>query len=155
MLTLVFPHSRQENASQVFFFLNDMFLVPATQISLCVGSGMLSTVGNVVLQPLAQLQPHGNCNREDGGTLVVTVTWCCHLVLHASAWIPRRSLRFDKLGLQVGTSEKNVDWITVATSSFEEDGTPLKTARASQLSTISGWPTVENFVRFLRWTLDE
>lgn len=36
-----------------FFFLNDMFLVPATQISLCVGSGMLSTVGNVVLQSLA------------------------------------------------------------------------------------------------------
>lgn len=30
-----------------------MFLVPATQISPCVGSGRLSTVSNVVLQPLA------------------------------------------------------------------------------------------------------
>lgn len=44
---------RTRNMPAKFFFFLDMFLAPATQIGLCVGSGRLSMVGNVDLKLLA------------------------------------------------------------------------------------------------------
>lgn len=89
MLTLLFPHSCSQMSARFSFAMMCCHWAPSPPPSNwpVVVTGKLSTMGNVVyscslLISLPALTIHN-------GTLAVTVTWCCHLVLHTSAQIPQ------------------------------------------------------------------
>lgn len=98
-----------------------------------VVTGKLSTMGNVVcrsslLISLPALTIHN-------GTLAVTVTWRCHLVLHTSAQISRRAAVLTNRDFTLSNKSVPQRRPLIGLASWhccwclwEEDGTPLKTA---------------------------
>lgn len=105
--------------------------------------GKLSMMGNVVSScPLHISLPALTIHN---GTLAVTVTWSCHLVLHTSAQIQRWAavLTNGDFTLSSKSAPQRRPLIGLALchrrwSVWEEDGSPLKAHRCKQLLSFAG-----------------
>lgn len=120
-----------------------LFLSPASNRPMVEVASKLSTMGNVVcrsslLVSLRALTIHN-------GTLAVTVTWRCHLVLHTSAQISRQGAVLTNRDFTLSNKSLPQRRPLIGLASWhccwwiwEEDGNPLKKPSANSCWQFQG-----------------